>query len=167
MFSVLSDAIVGQFFIGRCNVGQLTSSQITVTQTTVGPPYFWSNDFRPIDTEPFLHRNSKTKAGKTNLRWKKNLTQFCEKKKFFETSIWRSWNTFVLVSIRQRNDFLFRSSKRTSQSLNNFRLTTLLINLDCPAAATVAQSVKRPELRSLKEVQLNWREFDSRSQHSS
>ena len=30
------------------------------------------------------------------------------------------------------------------------------------AIAKVPQSVKRPELRSLKEVQLNWHEFDSR-----
>ena len=37
---------------------------------------------------------------------------------------------------------------------------------DC-AAAAVAQSVKRSELKSLKEVQLNWLEFDSRSRHRS
>ena len=35
------------------------------------------------------------------------------------------------------------------------------------AAVAVAQLVKRPELRSLKEVQLNWREFDSWLRHRS
>ena len=35
------------------------------------------------------------------------------------------------------------------------------------APAAVAQSVKRPDLRSLKEVQWSWHEFDSRSQHRS
>ena len=33
------------------------------------------------------------------------------------------------------------------------------------AAAAVAQLVKRPELRSLEEVKLNRREFDSRLRH--
>ena len=154
MFSVLSDAIVGQFFIGRCNVGQLTSSQITVTQTTVGPPYFWSNDFRPIDTEPFLHRNSKTKAGKTNIRWKKNLTQFCEKKKFFETSIWRSWNTFVLVSIRQRNDFFVSFVETNVAVVEQFQTHNFINQLRlscCSHGSSVGKAswVKVPQLTSV------------------
>ena len=41
----------------------------------------------------------------------------------------------------------------------------LIIDDGLLRAAVSAQSLKRPESRSLKEVQLCWREFDSRSRH--
>ena len=56
------------------------------------------------------------------------------------------------------NSFIFR--------LETFATTTQNINFNIKhLPAVVAQQVKRPEIRSLKEVQLNLHEFDYRSQY--
>ena len=59
--------------------------------------------------------------------------------------------------------YKYRSTRYRSTSYRSIRPNLAWL----AAAVAVAQSVKCPELRSLKEVQLNWREFDSRSRHSS
>ena len=128
---------------------------------------FGKMTFGQVTLNLFYIATAKRKLAKQISAEKKIWPNFVKKKVFWNFDLKILKHICSCFHQTKERFFLFRSLKRTSQSLNNFRLTTLLINLDRPAATRVAQSVKRPELRSLKEVQLNWREFDSRSHHRS
>ena len=70
----------------------------------------------------------------------------------------------VIISGRDVDDL---RQKVTDVASWQIEPNTTFFNFSFLAAAAMAQSVKHPELRSLKEVQLSRCEFDSQSLHSS